>query len=148
LRWRAIAAAGIVAVAVVAGAWMVWKTVAPTERAADTASADTVRTIRAGDFNVIVRAPGAVLRQGRNAVTIEFRSAASGELVDAGTVNVTGNMSMPGMLMSSDIELERSRTPGVYTGSASFGMAGTWQMSLQWDGPAGRGSTSFEGKVQ
>ena len=147
LRWRAIAAAGIVA-AVVAGGWMLWKIAAPTERAADTSSADTVRAIRAGDLNVTVRAPGAVLRQGRNAITIEFRSAASGQLVDAGTVNVTGNMSMPGMLMSSDIELGRSRTPGVYTGSASFGMAGTWQMSLEWDGPAGRGSTSFEGKVQ
>ncbi|HET9468051.1 MAG TPA: CusA/CzcA family heavy metal efflux RND transporter [Vicinamibacterales bacterium] len=147
LRWRIAAAAGV-AVAIVAGGWMLWNNAAGTNRAPETSPADIVRTIRAGDIDVVVRAPNAVLRQGRNTIAIDFRSVSSGELVDAGTVRASGNMSMPGMVMSSDIELRRSRTPGRYTGSASFGMAGTWQMSLEWDGPAGRGSTSFEGKVQ
>jgi hypothetical protein len=107
-----------------------------------------VRTIRSAQFEVVLRAPGATLRRGRNTLTIEFRSADSGALVDAGTVRMCGSMSMPGMLMSSDIEVRPSGTPGRYTGSASFGMAGAWRMSIEWDGPAGRGSTSFEGKVQ
>ena len=147
LGWRKTAA-GIVALAVVVGGWTLWKSVARPERAADTSAGDIVRTIRAGEVDVIVRTSDGVLRQGTNPITIEFRSVTSGEFVDAGVVRASGNMSMPGMVMSSDIELRRARTPGRYTGSASFGMAGTWQLSLEWDGPAGRGSTSFEGKVQ
>jgi hypothetical protein len=27
-------------------------------------------------------------------------------------------------------------------------MAGAWQVALDWDGPAGRGSARFEGGVQ
>jgi hypothetical protein len=27
-------------------------------------------------------------------------------------------------------------------------MAGAWQMSIEWDGPAGKGTVSFEGGVQ
>jgi hypothetical protein len=39
-------------------------------------------------------------------------------------------------------------TAGRYAASAEFGMAGAWQMSIEWDGPAGTGSVSFEGSVQ
>jgi Cu(I)/Ag(I) efflux system membrane protein CusA/SilA len=147
LSRRAVAGA-LVAVAVAAAGWTLWTSVARTGRTPESSSADIVRTIPAGNINVVIRAPDAVLRQGRNTITVEFRSAATGELVDVGPVGATGNMAMPGMVMSSDIELQRSRTAGVYTGSASFGMVGTWQMSIAWDGPAGRGSASFEGKVQ
>ena len=37
---------------------------------------------------------------------------------------------------------------GRYEATAEFGMAGAWQMALEWDGPAGRGSVTFEGAVQ
>jgi hypothetical protein len=57
-------------------------------------------------------------------------------------------MTMPGMAMSSGMQLQPSGTPGRYMGTADFGMAGAWQFAIDWDGPAGRGSTSFEGKVQ
>jgi Cu(I)/Ag(I) efflux system membrane protein CusA/SilA len=145
--WRFVA--GAVAMAVVAGAgWTVWQDVVPRGARESAPAADMVRTIRSAQFDVVLRAPGATLRRGRNTLTIEFRSADSGALVDAGTVRMSGSMSMPGMLMSSDIEVRPSGTPGRYTGSASFGMAGAWRMSIEWDGPAGRGSTSFEGKVQ
>jgi len=27
-------------------------------------------------------------------------------------------------------------------------MSGSWKMTLAWDGPAGRGSAAFDGRVQ
>jgi len=107
-----------------------------------------VRTIRSGDLDVVLRAPGGALRQGRNSLTIEFRSVKSGELLDVGSVRASGNMPMPGMVMSSGMQVQPTGTPGRYTGSADFGMAGAWQMTIDWDGAAGRGSVSFEGAVQ
>ena len=55
---------------------------------------------------------------------------------------------MPGMAMSSSMQVQATGTPGRYAGSAEFGMAGTWQMSVEWDGAAGRGAVTFEGVVQ
>ena len=37
---------------------------------------------------------------------------------------------------------------GRYGATAEFGMAGAWQMGIEWDGPAGRGSVNFRGGVQ
>ena len=43
---------------------------------------------------------------------------------------------------------ERLAATGRYAATAEFGMAGAWQLALEWDGPAGRGSVTFEGNVQ
>ena len=56
-------------------------------------------------------------------------------------------MPMPGMVMSGGLQVQPTGTPG-RTGTAEFGMAGAWQMAIEWDGAAGRGSASFEGAVQ
>jgi hypothetical protein len=57
-------------------------------------------------------------------------------------------MPMPGMVMSSGMQLQPTGIPGRYMGTADFGMAGAWQFAVEWDGPAGRSSASFEGNVQ
>ena len=109
---------------------------------------DVVQTVRSGDVEILFRAPGRVFRQGRNGLTVDFRSARSHALVDAGNVRASANMTMPGMVMSSGMQLQPSGTPGRYAGTADFGMAGAWQFAIEWDGPVGRGSAFFEGKVQ
>jgi len=114
----------------------------------DLAGLDIVQTIRAGDVEIVLRSPNAVLRQGRNTFTIEFRNPASGALVDVGNVRASGNMAMPGMAMSSGLTLTPSGVPGRYLATAEFGMAGTWHMAIDWNGPAGQGSASFQGSVQ
>jgi hypothetical protein len=91
--------------------------------------------------------PTGTLRSGRNTFTIEFRSQ-NGELLDAGTVRATANMPMPGMVMPGNMQVGSAGVPGRYTATAEFGMAGAWQMSVEWSGPAGSGSVSFEGAVQ
>ena len=57
-------------------------------------------------------------------------------------------MPMPGMVMSSGLQVGSTGIPGQYRATAEFGMAGTWRFSIQWDGPAGRDSADFEGSVQ
>jgi len=98
-------------------------------------------------LQIVLLSPTGVLRQGRNTFTVEFRSA-SGGLVDAGTVSGSANMTMPGMAMSGGLQLTSTGVPGRYRATAEFGMAGAWPLVIQWDGPAGRGSVSFEGMVQ
>ena len=107
-----------------------------------------VQTIRSGDLEITLRAPNGTLHSGRNAFVVEFRRAGSQALVDAGAARASAHMSMPGMAMSSGMELVPSGVPGRYNASAEFGMAGTWRFSIEWNGPAGRGSASFEGSVQ
>jgi hypothetical protein len=68
--------------------------------------------------------------------------------VDVGTVHATANMTMPGMVMSGELQVTRSGAPGRYRATAEFGMAGAWPIAIEWNGPAGRGSVSFEGMVQ
>ena len=142
-----IVIAALVIVGVSVG-WVLWTTFGARTAPSDVSSTNVVRTIRSGDVDVVLRAPGGALRQGRNALTIEFRSVKNGELVDVGSVRASGNMPMPGMVMSSGMQVQPTGTPGRYTGSADFGMAGAWQMAIDWDGAAGRGSVSFEGAVQ
>jgi hypothetical protein len=57
-------------------------------------------------------------------------------------------MTMPGMVMPSNLQVTRSETPGRYEATAEFGMAGAWPFAIEWDGPAGRGFATFEGTVQ
>jgi Cu(I)/Ag(I) efflux system membrane protein CusA/SilA len=106
-----------------------------------------LQRVRAGDLDVILTNAEGAFRQGHNRFNIEFRSTA-GALVDVGAVRVSAAMPMPGMVMSSDLEVAKSEMPGRYQATAEFGMAGTWRMAVEWNGPTGRGSVSFEGVVQ
>jgi len=114
----------------------------------DRGQTGVVQTVRSGDLEIVLLSPTSGLQQGRNSFTIEFRRAGTETLVDVGTVRASANMPMPGMVMSSGLQVEPTRVPGRYAATAEFGMAGAWQMSMEWEGPAGRGSVNFEGGVQ
>jgi len=55
---------------------------------------------------------------------------------------------MPGMAMSGGLQVTATDVPGRYAASVEFGMAGTWQWAVEWNGPAGQGSVNFQGGVQ
>jgi hypothetical protein len=107
-----------------------------------------VQTIRAGDLDIALLSPTGTLRQGRHSFTFEFRRAGTTTLVDVGTVRARANMPMPGMVMSSGLQLTPTGVPGRYAATAEFGMAGAWQMAIEWNGQAGQGSVNFQGGVQ
>ncbi len=143
---RALAAAGLVAA--LGGAFVAWQAFSGSRPAPGAGGGDPViERVSASGLEIVLRARAGVLRQGRNTFVIEFRDG-SGKLVDVGAVRASANMPMPGMAMSGGLKVAPGGTPGSYDASAEFGMAGAWQMAIEWDGPAGRGSVSFEGTVQ
>ncbi len=106
-----------------------------------------IQTVRSGELVItLMSADGTLGRSGP--FEIEFRSAATGELVDVGVVRAAASMAMPGMAMTGGVEVEPTREAGRYRARGSYGMSGGWQMTLEWEGPAGRGSVSFEVNVQ
>ncbi len=139
----AVVVGGIAVVSVAA-----WLLSARVSKTAEPADAPIVQVATAGALDVVVRAPGGALRQGRNRFVLEFRRAGRADLVDVGQVRAAASMPMPGMTMSGGLQVERSAVPGRYAVSGEFGMAGMWQWTVEWDGPEGAGSAAFEGGVQ
>ena len=128
--------------------FIVWRSTVPPDRSVDRRTSAIVQTVRAGDLDIVLISPTGTLRQGRNSFTIEFRRAGTSRLVDVGTVRATANMPMPGMVMSGGLQVSATGVPGRYAATAEFGMAGAWQMSVDWNGPGGQGSVNFQGGVQ
>jgi hypothetical protein len=87
--------------------------------------------------------------QGKNAFVLEFSSDTSKQPVDVGKVTLNTNMAMPGMApMVADATLSPDKVPGRYLGTITFPDSGTRQVTITWDGPAGRGSTRFSVPVR
>ena len=46
--------------------------------------------------------------------------------------------------MFGSIDITPTSLTGRYAANGEFAMAGTWRMTIQWDGPAGQGSIAPE----
>lgn len=135
---RGIWPVGVIVAAVLAGAC---------GRGASGTNLKEVQRVKSGDVEIVLLSEDGALNQGKEAFVIEFRKP-DGSLVDAGTVRTSANMPMPGMTMPGNVHVEQADVPGRYRATADFGMAGGWQMKLEWNGPGNQGSVSFEGTVQ
>ena len=107
-----------------------------------------VQKVRSGMLDLVLLSPQDGLRHGKDTFVIEFRSVSGGALVDVGQVKAGANMPMAGTPMFGTVDVQRTNVPGRYAASGEFGMAGTWRMTIQWDGPVGQGSVTFPGTVQ
>jgi hypothetical protein len=105
-----------------------------------------VQRVKSGDIDIVLLSEDGALNQGKDAFVIEFRRGDA--LVDVGTVTTSANMPMPGMTMPAGVQVEKADAPGRYRATGDFGMAGGYQMKIDWNGPAGQGSVSFDGTVQ
>ena len=106
-----------------------------------------IQRVKSEDLDIVLLSNDGALNRGKDAFVIEFRKP-DGALQEAGTVTTSANMPMPGMTMSGSVQVAPSDVPGRYRATGDFGMAGGWQMKVDWNGPAGQGSVSFEGMVQ
>ena len=103
----------------------------------------------AQDMVITLSSETGQLAQGKNTFYIAFRSASTNQPVDAGTIMLSASMAMPGMApMVAPIEISPAGTPGQYMVKAEFGMSGSFGFEVRWDGPAGRGSTTFHSSVR
>ena len=82
------------------------------------------------------------LRQGDNETTIEFRDAKA-RLVDVGKVNLQIDNNMQGAQTHRDVVVERTATRGLYRAKIQLDVSGDWNMKISYDGPHGKGETTF-----
>ena len=125
---------------------MLIATVASGCRTAEDASAlKEVQRVHAGALDVVLLSASGGLKQGKGSFILEFRGA-DGQLVDVGTVNVNATMVMAGMApMLGQTTINPTSTKGRYEVASDLNMAGSWRFTVEWNGPAGQGSTSLAG---
>jgi hypothetical protein len=106
-----------------------------------------VKTQRAKDLSVSVLNESGQWKVGKNDFVLAFTK--DGKPVDAGKVTLNTSMPMPGMSpMLAGAALQPDKTPGQYRGTISFPDNGDRQVTVSWDGPAGKGSTKFSVPVR
>ena len=106
-----------------------------------------VQRMRSGALDIVLLARTDALRQTRNYCALEFRAGTDRHLVDVGTVRVRTTMSMEGVPMNGFVTDVKRVGTGRYEVEMVMAMAGTWQISVEWEGAAGTGSAMFEALV-
>ena len=113
---------------------------------ADAAELKPIKTQKAKDVTVSVLNETGQWKPGKNDVVLEFTKDKTP--IDVGKVTLSTSMPMPGMApMIAGATLE-PRGPGRYEGTITFPDRGERQVTVVWDGPAGKGSTKFSVPVR
>ncbi len=117
--------------------------------AAWAADLKVIQTQKSKDVVVALLSESGQWTQGKNSFVLEIKSTATNQPVDAGKVSLSTSMAMPGMApMIAGAKLSADKTPGRYLGEISFPDSGARQVTVTWDGPAGKGSTKFSVSVR
>jgi hypothetical protein len=108
-----------------------------------------IHTQKTKDLVIALKSESGQWKPGKNAFVVDFTSAKNNTPVDAGKVTLSTSMPMPGMApMIAGARLTPDKTPGRYVGTIDFPDTGTRQVTVAWDGPAGKGSTKFSVPVR
>ena len=108
-----------------------------------------IQTHKVKDMAVTLLNGSGQWTQGKNTFVLEFTAAATKQPVDVGKVTLSTSMAMPGMApMLAGATLSPDKGPGRYLGTISFADSGARQVTVAWDGPAGKGSTQFSVPVR
>ena len=108
-----------------------------------------IQTQKVKDVVIALKSESGQWKAGKNSFALEFTSARDHQPVDPGTVSLSTSMAMTGMAsMIAGATLKPDKTPGRYVGTIEFPDTGTRQVTVAWDGPAGKGSTKFSVPVR
>jgi hypothetical protein len=108
-----------------------------------------IKTQKTKDVTVSLLSESGQWRVGPNEFVLAFTSTKDKAPVDAGKVGLSTSMAMPGMApMLAGATLQPDSAPGHYRGTISFPDRGDRQVTVTWDGPAGKGSTRFSVSVR
>ena len=106
------------------------------------------QTQKTKDAVIALKSETGQWKQGKNAFALEFTSP-SGQPLDVGKVALSTSMAMPGMApMVAGATLSADKAPGRYLGTIDFPDGGTRQVTVTWNGPAGKGSARFSVPVR
>ena len=113
------------------------------------AAEKVIQTQKTKDVMITIKSESGQWSKGKNSFVLEFTSAKDKQPVDAGKVSLDTSMTMPGMSpMIAGATLSADTAPGRYLGTIEFPDTGTRQVTVCWDGPAGKGSTKFSVAVR
>jgi hypothetical protein len=113
-----------------------------------TAELKVMQTQKTKDVVIALKSETGQWKQGKNAFVLEL-SSPTGQPLDVGKVALSTSMAMPGMApMVAGATLSPDKAPGRYLGTIDFPDGGTRQVTVTWDGPAGKGSVRFSVPVR
>lgn len=117
--------------------------------ASNTSTGTVIKTVTVDSLTATLSNSTGQLKQGDQEVTLAFTDS-SGKPVDVGAFSLNFHMpAMGGMAAMNDaVTFTTTGTPGVYGGKVNIGMAGEWQAQLAYEGPAGKGKTTFSVTVR
>jgi uncharacterized protein YaaQ len=113
-------------------------------------SGTVIKSATAGNnLMVSLATSDGVLKHGNTNFTLSFTDA-SGKTVDVGAVAMTFYMPQMGTMsaMNNSVTFTTTGKAGVYNGRANIEVGGDWQAQVSYEGPAGKGKTSFTVTVQ
>ena len=100
-----------------------------------------IKTQKAKDVTVSLQSESGQWTQGKNGFVLELTK--DGKPLDADKVTLSTSMAMPGMApMVAGATLQPDGS-GRYRGMIDFADRGERQVTVAWDGPAGKSSTRF-----
>jgi hypothetical protein len=103
-----------------------------------------VKSAPVGSLTVEISSPAGQLKHGGDEFLVAFKDP-SGKPVDVGAAALVFHMAAMGSMaaMNDPTAFTTTNTPGVYRGRANVEMAGEWQAQVSYEGPAGKGQTTF-----
>jgi hypothetical protein len=115
-------------------------------------SVDTGKVIKSapiGNLTVALSSSSGQIKHGGDEFFITFKDS-SGKPIDVGAASLTFHMPQMGSMaqMNDHATLTTTDTPGIYRAKAEIEMAGEWQAQVSYEGPAGKGQTSFSVTAQ
>jgi hypothetical protein len=116
--------------------------------AATAADMKPIHTQKTKDVVVTLQNETGSWKEGKNSFVLEFTSAQDKKPVDVGKVSLNTSMAMPGMAPMVAGATLKPDGPGRYRGTVEFPDRGARQVTVTWDGPAGKGLTKFSVPVR
>ena len=109
----------------------------------------TIKAVPVGNLTATLSNESGVLKKGNQELTLSFTDTA-GKPVDVGAVSLGFHMPQMGSMaaMTDSVTFTTTNTPGVYRGKVDIEVGGEWQGQLAYEGPAGKGKTTFSVTAQ
>src|SRR5262245_28853975 len=103
-----------------------------------------VKTVTVDNLTATLLTSDGQIKHGDQELTLAFNDT-TGKAVDVGAVSLNFLLLAMGSMapMNDAVRLTTTDTPGVYRGKVKIEMAGEWQAQLAYEGPAGKGKTTF-----
>ena len=108
-----------------------------------------IKSASIGNLTVTLSSSSGQIKHGGDEFFITFKDS-SGKPVDVGAAALTFHMPQMGSMqaMNDSATLTTTDTPGVYRAKANIETAGEWQTQVSFEGPTGKGQTSFSVTAQ